>query len=219
MMIMASGPISPVEFSCSVVSSSLRPHREQHARLPCPSPTPRACSNSCPSSRWCHQAISSSVIPFSSCLQSFPVSGSFPLGQFFASGGQSIGASVSASVPPMNIQDWFSLGLTGLISLQSRGLSRVFSNTTVQKHQFWSHHIKAHRWRKNGNSDRLFSWAPKSDGDYRHEIKRHLLLRRKAMTNLNSILKSRDITLPTKVHIVKAMVFSSSHVWMWVLDH
>ena len=105
-------------------------------RLPCPSPTPRACSNSCPSSWWCHPTISSSVIPFS-CLQSFPASGSFPMSQFFASGGHSIGVSVSASVLPMNIQDWFPLGLTGWISLESKGLSRVFSNTTVQKHQFF----------------------------------------------------------------------------------
>ena len=112
------------------------PHGLQHARLPCPSPTPRACSNSCPSSQWCHPAISSSVVPFFSCLQSFPASGSFPVNQFFASGGQSIGASASTSVLPMNIQHWFPLGMTGLISLQSKGLSRVFSNTTVQKHQF-----------------------------------------------------------------------------------
>ena len=102
-------------------------------RLPCPSPTPRACSNSCPSSQWCHPTISSSVVPFSSCLQSFPASGSFPMSQLFASGGQSVGVSASASVPPMNIQDWFPLGLTGWISLLSKELSRVFSNTTVQK--------------------------------------------------------------------------------------
>ena len=112
---------------------TLRPHRLQHARVPCPSTTPRACSISCPSSRWCHPIISSSVIPFS-CLQSFPASGSFPVIQFFASGGQSIGAS--ASVLPMNTQDWPPLGWTGWISLQSKGLSRVFSNTTVQKQQF-----------------------------------------------------------------------------------
>ena len=136
------------------------------------------------------------------------------MSQFFTSGGQSIRASISASVPPMNIQDLFPLGLTGLISLQSKGLSRVFCNTTVQKHQFWSHQVKTNRWRNKGNSDRLFSWAPKSDGDCRHEIKRHLLLRRKAVTNLASIVKSRDITLLTKVHIVKAMVFSNSRVWM-----
>ena len=126
-----------VQFTCSVVSDSLQPHWLQHARLPCPSPTHRACSNSCPSSRWCHPAISSSVVPFTSCLQSFPESGSFSISQLFASGGQSIGVSASASVLPMNIQDWFSLGWTGWISLQSKGLSRVFSNTTVQKHQFF----------------------------------------------------------------------------------
>ena len=119
------------------MSDSLRPHELQHARLPCPSPTPRACSNSCPSSRWCYPTISSSVIPFSSCLQSFPASGSFQMSQFFAWGGQSIAVSASASVLPMNIQDWFPLGWTGFISLQSKGLSRVFSNTTVQKHQFF----------------------------------------------------------------------------------
>ena len=107
-------------------------------QLPCASPNPRACSNSCPLSRWCHPSISSSVIPFSSPLQSFPASGSFQLSQFFSSGGQSIGVSASTSVLPMNIQDWFPLGLTGWISLQSKGLSRVLSNTTVQKHQFFS---------------------------------------------------------------------------------
>jgi len=126
-----------LQFSCSVVSNSLRPHGQQHARPPCPSPTPRACSNSCPSSRWCHPTISSSVVPFSSCLQSFPASGSFQISQFFTSGGQSIGVSASASVLPMNIQDWFPLGWTGWISLKSKGLSRVFSNTIVQKHQFF----------------------------------------------------------------------------------
>ena len=119
------------------MSDSLRPHRLKHARLPCPSPTPRAYSNSCPSRQWCHPIISSSVIPFS-CLQSFPASGSFPMSQFFTSGGERIGASASASVLPMNIQDWVPLGWTGLISLLSKGLSRAFSNTTVQKHQFFS---------------------------------------------------------------------------------
>ena len=111
-------------------------HELQQARLPYPSPTPGACSNSCPSSWWCHPITSSFFIPSSFCLQSFPASGSFPVSQLFASGGQSIGASVLASLLPMNIQDWFPLGLTGWISLLSRGLSRVFSNTTVQKHQF-----------------------------------------------------------------------------------
>ena len=125
-------------FSRSVMSDSLWPCGLQHARLPCPSPTPRAYSNSCLLSRWCHPNISSSVIPFSSCLQSFPASGSFPVSQFFTSGGQSIGVLASASVLPMKIQDWFPLGLTGLISLQSKGLSRVFSSTTIWKHQFFS---------------------------------------------------------------------------------
>ena len=122
----------------SVVSDSLRPHGPQHTRPPCPSPTPRAYSNSCPLSRWCHPTISSSVVSFSSCLQSFSVSGSFPMSQFFTSGGQSIGISASASVLPRNIQDWFPLGLPGRISLLFKALSRVFSTTTVQKHQFFS---------------------------------------------------------------------------------
>ena len=122
-------------FSHSVVSNSLRPHGLQHARPPCPSPTPGACSNSCPLSQWCHPIISSSVVHF--CLQSFLASGSFPVSQIFSSGGQNIGDSAIASVLPMNIQDRFPLGWTGLISLQSKGLSRVFSNTTVQKHQFF----------------------------------------------------------------------------------
>ena len=130
-------PLSSVQFSRSVMSNSLRPHGLQHARPPCPSPTPRIYSNSCPLSQWCHPVISSSVIPFSSCPQSFPASGSFPMSKFFPSGGESIGVSASASVLPMNIQDWFPLGWTGWISLQSMGLSRVFSNTTVQKHQFF----------------------------------------------------------------------------------
>ena len=129
---------SSVQFSRSVVSDSLQPHGRQHARPPCPSPTLRAYSNTCPSSQWCHPTIPSSVVPFSSCLQSFPALGSFQMSQFFASGGQSIGASALAPVFPMNIQDWFPLGWTGCISLQSKGLSRVFSNTTCQKHQFFS---------------------------------------------------------------------------------
>ena len=124
-------------FSRLVVSSSLWPHGLQHARLLCPSPSPGACSNSCPLSQWCHPTVSSSVVPFSSYLQSFPASGSFQTTQLFASGGQSVGVSASASVLPMNIQGWFLLGWTGWISLQSKGLSRVFSNTTVQKHQFF----------------------------------------------------------------------------------
>ena len=127
-----------VQFSCSVMSDSLRPHELQHARPPCPSPTPGVYSNSCPLSWWCHPTISSSVIPFSSHLQSFPASGSFQMSQFFASGGQIIGVSALASFLPKNTQGWSPLGWTGWISLQSKGLSRVFSNTTVQKHQFFS---------------------------------------------------------------------------------
>ena len=125
-----------VWFSCAVMSNSLWPHGLQYARPPCPLRTPGVYSNSCPLSQWCHPTISSSVDPFS-CLQSFPASESFQMSQFFTSIGQSIGVSASASVLPMNIQDWFPLGWIGWISLQSKGLSRVFSNTTVQKHQFF----------------------------------------------------------------------------------
>ena len=126
------------QFSRLVMSNSLWPHELQHTRPPCPSPTPRAYSNSHPSSRWCHPAISFSVMPFLSCLQSFPASGSsFPVSQFFPSGGQRIRISASAPVLPMNVQAWFPLGWTGWISLLSKGLLRAFSNTTVQKHQFF----------------------------------------------------------------------------------
>ena len=127
-----------VQFSRSIMSDSLWPHESQHTRPPCPSQTPGVYSNSCPSSRWCHQVISSSVVPFSSCPQSLPASGSFPVSQPFAWGGQSIGVSASASVLPVNTQDWFPLGWTGWISLQSKGFSRAFSNTTAQQHQFFS---------------------------------------------------------------------------------
>ena len=123
--------------SVQFMSDSFRPHGLQHARPPCLSPTPGVYSDSCPSCRWCHPTISSSVIPFSSRLQSFPASGSFQMSRFFTSGSQRIGVSASASVLPMSIQDYFPLGWTGWISLQSKGLSRVFSNTTVQKHQFF----------------------------------------------------------------------------------
>ena len=126
-----------VQFICSVVSDSWWPHGLQHARPPCPLPSLKVCPSSYPSNQWCHPTISSSVIPFSSRLQSFPASGSFQMSQFFHSGGQSIGVSASTSVLPMNTQDWSPLGWTGWISLQSKGLSRVFSNTTVQKHQFF----------------------------------------------------------------------------------
>ena len=131
---------SSFQFSQSVMSNCLWPHELQHARLPCPSPMLRAYSNSCPSSQWCHPTISSSDVPFSSCLQSFPASGSFPMSQFFTSGGQSIGVSASASVLPMNIQDWFPLGWTGWISLHSKGLSQSNSHIhtrLLEKPYFW----------------------------------------------------------------------------------
>ena len=128
---------SSFQFNHSVMSDSLWPHESEHARPPYPLPPPGFHSNSCPSSRWCHPAISSSVIPFSSSPQSLPASGSFPMSQLFAWGGQNIGVSASASVPPMNTQDWSPLGWTGWTSFQSKGLSRVFSKTTVQKHQFF----------------------------------------------------------------------------------
>ena len=144
------------------MSDSLWPHGLLHARLHCPLPTPGACLNSCPLSRWCHPTISSSVAPFSSCPQSFPGSRSFPINGLFASGGQSIRASASASVLPMNIQGWFPLGLIGLISLLSKGLSRVFSSTTDQKHQFfsaqpyiWSTLTSIHDYWKNHSFDNL----------------------------------------------------------------
>ena len=145
------------------MSKSVRLHKLQHARLPCASPTPGACSNSCPSSQWCHPTISSSVVPFF-CLQSFPASGSFLMSLFFASGGQSIRVSASASVLPMNMQDWFPLGLTCLMSLLFKGLSRVFSNTTVQKHQFFSARPSlwwklSHPYMTTGKAIALTRWA------------------------------------------------------------
>ena len=130
-------PVGIILFRPSVMSNFLQPHGMQHPRLSCPTPSPRVCSYSCPLSRWCHPTISPSVVLFSSCPQSLPALGSFPMSRLFACSGQSVGASVLASVLPMNIQDWFPLGLTGLM-LQLQGLSRVFSNTTVQKHQFFS---------------------------------------------------------------------------------
>ena len=149
-----------VQFSRSVMSDSLRPHEPQHARPPCPSPTPGVYPDSYPLSQWCHPTISSSVVPFSSCPQSFPASGSFPLSQLFASGGQSIGVSASASVLPMNPQDWFPLGWTSWISLQSKGLSRVFSNTTVQKHQFFCAHLSfSHPYMTTGKTVALTRWT------------------------------------------------------------
>ena len=138
-----------LQSSRSVVSDSLRHHGLQNARLPCPSPAPEGCSNSCPLSQWCHPTTSSSVVPFSTHLQFFPVSGSFPVSQFFASGGQSIGSFSLSVSPSVNIWDWFPLGRTGSISLQFKGLSRVFSNTTIQKHQFsflYSPSSHIHTW-------------------------------------------------------------------------
>ena len=135
--------ICSVQFSRSVMFDSLRPHESQHAGPPCPSPTPGVHSNSRPSSQWCHPAISSSVVPFSSCHQSLPASESFPMSQLFAWGGQSIGISALASVLPKNTQDWSPLEWTGWISLQSKGLSRVFSNTTIQKHQFFGAQVSS----------------------------------------------------------------------------
>ena len=126
-----------IQFSRSVMSDSLRPHKLQHTKPPCPSPTPGVHPNPCPSSRWCHPTISSSVVPVSSCPQSFPASGCFPVSQLFTSGGHSIGVSASTSVLPMNAQDWSPSAWTSWIFLQSKGLSRVFSNTIVQKHQFF----------------------------------------------------------------------------------
>ena len=139
------------QFSRSVMSDSLQPHEPQHTRPPCPSPPPRVHPNSCPLSWWCHPTISSSVVPFSSCPQSFPVLGSFLMSWFFVSRGQSIGVSAS-SVLPMNIQGWFPLGLIGLISLQSKGLSRVFSNNAIRKLQFFS--IQSSLW----SNSHIYTW-------------------------------------------------------------
>ena len=143
---------SSVQFSSSVMSDSLQPHEPQHTRPPCPSPTPGVHPNPCPLSRWCHPTISSSVVPFSSCPQSFLASGSFQMSQLFASGSQGIGLSASTSVLPMNTQDWYPLRWTGWFSLQSKGLSRDFSNTTVQKHQFFGTQLSSQ------SNSRIHTW-------------------------------------------------------------
>ena len=143
---------SSVQFICSVISNSLGSHEPQHFRPPYPSPTPRVHPNPCPLSRWCHPTISSSIIPFSSCPQSFSASGSFQMSQLFTSGGQIIEVSASTSVLPINTQDWSPLGWTGWISLQSKGLSRVFSNTTVQKHQFFSTQLSSQ------SNSHIYAW-------------------------------------------------------------
>ena len=149
-----------VQFSRSVMSDSLWPHGPQHARPPCPSPAPRVHPNSCPLSQWCHPTISSSVVPFSSCLQSFPALGSFPMSQLFTSGGQSIGASDTTSVLPMNTQDWSPSGWTGWISLHPKGLSRVFSNTTLQKLQCSAFFVVqlSHPYTNTGKTIALSRW-------------------------------------------------------------
>ena len=141
-----------IQFSHSVVSNSLQLYELQHARPPGPSPTPAVCSNSCPLSQWCHPTVSSSVVPFSCHLQSFPASGSFQMSQYFAAGGQSTRVSASASVHATNIQDWFPLRWTGWISLQSKGVSRVFSSTTVQKHQFFSTQLSSE------SNSHIYTW-------------------------------------------------------------
>ena len=192
-----------VHFSHSVMSYALWPCGPQHARLPCPSPTRGACSNSCPLSQWCHPTISSSVVPFS-CLQSFPASGSFPVSQFFASGGQSIRVSASASVLPMNIQDLSPLvgspctteeELKSLLMKVKEESEKVGLRLNTQKTKKRSHHFMANRWENSGNSVRLYFLGGSritADGDCSHEIKGRLLLGRKVMTNLDSILNSTD---------------------------
>ena len=145
---------SSVQFSHSVVSDSLRPHESQHARPHCPSPAPGVHSDLCPSSQWCHPAISSSIVPYSSCSQSLPASESFPMSQLFAGGGQSTGVSALASFLPKNTQDWSPLGWTGWISLQSKGLSGVFSNTTVEKHQFFGAQLSSQ------SNSHIHTWKP-----------------------------------------------------------
>ena len=189
------------------MSNSLWPHGLQHTRIPCPSLFPWVCSNSCPLSQWCHPAISSSVIPFSSCPQSFPALGSFLMSQFFASGGQSIGVSASALVIPVNTEGWFPLGLTGLISLQSKGLSKVFSNTTVRKHWFFSIQLSlilklkfqsfGHLMRKADSLEKTLILG-KIEGRRRRGWQRarmvgwHHQLNGKSLTRLQEMVKDRE---------------------------
>ena len=173
------------------MSDSFQPHESQHARPPCPSPTPRVHPNSCPSSQWCHSAISSSVVPFSSCPQSLPASRSFPMSQLFAWGGQSIGVSALASVLPKNTQDWFPLEWTGWISLQSKGLSRVFSNTTVQKHQFFGTQLS---WQSNSH---IHTWLLKS-----------LLMK----------VKEESEKVGLKLNIQKMKIMASGPITSWERD-
>ena len=215
MIVVTINPFSSiVQFSHSVVFESLRPHGLQHTKLPSPSPTPRACSNSCPSSWWCHPTIASSVIPFSSCLQSFSASGSFPMNPFFASDGQSIGTSTS--VLPMNIQDWFPLGLTGLISLQSKGLSKVFFNTTVQKHQFFGSQVSI--WSNSYNHTWPLDKGHKDKENVCSLLQTQSLAQRLAglwcLTNalLNEWPKRRIMTVPLSQTEQLTKLPGSSHV-------
>ena len=220
-------------FSCLVMSNSLQPRGLQHARLPCPSPSPGACSNSCHLSRRCHATILSSVVPFSSCPESFPASGSFLMSQLFASGGQRTGASASASVLPMNSQDWLPSGWTDWISLQSKGLSRVFSNTTVQKHQFfdtqpslWSSshiHIWLLEWKPQSQKTKLITWIsavsnsvelycagpPKTDGSRWGVLRKHGP-RERGRANHFSILAWRT---PWTVLTISECKIKDVHTW------
>jgi len=182
-----------VQFSRSVMSDYWWPHWLLHARLSCPSPTPGAHANSYPLSKWNHPTISSSVLPFSSCLQSFPASGSFPRSQFFTSGGQSIGVSASASVLPMNIQDWFPLGRTCLITLQSKGLSRVFSNSIVQKYQFFG--TQPSLW----SNSHIYTW---------------LLKKNIALTRWTFVGKGISLLFNMLFRFVIAFLPSSKRVWI-----
>ena len=212
-----------VQFSCSVMSDSLQPHRLQRARPPCPSPTPRVYSNSCPLSQWCHPTISSSVVHFSSRLRSFPASGSFSMSQFFASGGQSI--EVSASVLPMNIQDWFPLGWTGWISLQSKELSRVFSNTTVQKHQFFGAQLSLqynshiHTWllEKNIALTRQTFVGKVTSLLFKTLSKLVITLLPRSRCLLISWLKSPSVVIlePPKIKSLTVSIFSPSICMKW----
>ena len=190
---------SSVQFSRSVVSDSLRPHELQHARPPCPSPTPGVHSDSHPSSQWCHPAISSSVVPFSSCPQSLPASKSFPMSQLFTWSGQSSGVSASASFLPKNTQGWSPSEWTGWISLQSKGLSRVFSNTTLQKHQFFGAQLFSHPYMTTGKTIALTRWN----------------LVGKVMSLLLNMLSRLVITfLPRSKHLVISCC--SHHLqWFW----
>ena len=186
------------------MSDSLRPHEPQHARPPCPSPTARVYPNQCPLSQWCHPTISSSVVPFSSCPQSFPPSGSFQMSQLFISGGQSIGVSASTSILPMNTQDWSALGWTGWISLQSKGLSRVFSNTTVQKHQFFGNTQSPNHWSTREFLTHFFLKWWTARGKITNKVKCDLFL------IYNCIFEGKKISIKLKIQLLCNPAF---HFW------